>query len=422
MSIAVLCGINWGDEGKGRMVDYLAVDADVVVRYQGGNNAGHTVVNELGTFHLHLIPSGICHPQVKNVLGPGMVIDLESLVEEIQSLEKAGVDTGNIYISDRATVSFPYHRQEDIWEEERLGKNAYGSTRKGIAPAYGDRYLKKAIQVGELLKWSQFKERLSHVWEWKRLMTSQLGQDSLIGYEELLQWSEKFGGAIRKYICNVTDLLEKAVLERKNVLFESQLGALRDVYYGIYPFTSSACTLSAFAPIGGGLFSHRPERVVGVMKAFSTCVGAGPFVTEMSDAVADRLREKAQEYGATTGRPRRIGYFDAFASHYGAMLQSVTEIAFTKLDSLSGQERLKICTHYEVNGHSLEHFPIDFTDVQPSYIDLDGWTEDISNCRSFDSLPRNAQRYVLTIEQLVRYPIRYISVGPKRHELIDRQS
>jgi adenylosuccinate synthase len=422
MSVTVVCGTNWGDEGKGRMVDYLTQDADIVVRYQGGNNAGHTIVNEFGTFKLHLIPSGICYPEVKNVLGPGMVIDLESLTDEIQNLNEAGIDTKKIYISNRATICFPFHRQEDVWEEERLGKNAFGSTRRGIAPAYGDRYMKKAIQVGELLHWDRFKQRLSHILEWKNLINSGLyHQEPTTSYEEILDWSDKFSSRIKKNICDTTDLLEKAIRDDKSVLFEAQLGALRDIYHGIYPFTTSSSTLAGFAPIGGGLFSRMPERIVGVMKAFSTCVGEGPFLTEITGTVADQLRETAQEYGATTGRPRRIGYFDAFASHYGASLQNATEIALTKLDSLSGQEKLLICTHYEVNGQRIQNFPLDFANARPVYVELPGWTENITNCRNFDALPANAQNYVLTIEELIRHPIRYVSVGPDRHQIIDRK-
>jgi adenylosuccinate synthase len=350
-----------------------------------------------------------------------MVIDLESLVDEVQSLNAAGIDTKNIYVSNRATICFPFNRQEDVWEEERLGKDAFGSTRRGIAPAYGDRYMKKAIQVGELLNWSRFKQKLYHILEWKNLITSGLyHQESMASYEETLDWSHTFGSRIREHICDTTELMEKAVRNGKSVLFESQLGALRDIYYGIYPYTTSSCTLAAFAPIGGGLFSRMPERVVGVMKAFSTCVGEGPFVTEITGLRAEELRQTAQEYGATTGRPRRIGHFDACASRYGAMLQNATEIALTKLDSLSGQGKLLICTHYEVSGQPIQHFPFDLANALPVYIELDGWTENISTCRQFNELPANAQKYVLMIEKLIQHPINYVSVGPDRHQIIYR--
>ena len=422
MSLMVVCGTNWGDEGKGRMVDYLAQNADIVIRYQGGNNAGHTIVNEKGKYKLHLVPSGICYPSVKNILGPGMVIDLESLATEIQLLSDAGISTKNIYVSDRATICFPFHRNEDIWEEERLGNKAYGSTRRGIAPAYGDRYMKKAIQLGELLNWNRFKDRLFHILEWKNLIYSGLNRrGEIIKYEEVLEWAETFGNTIRNRICNTTDLIEDSIRDGAKVLFESQLGALRDIYYGIYPFTTSSSTLAAFAPIGAGVFSRTPDQVVGVMKAFSTCVGEGPFPTEFTGPAADRLRETAEEYGATTGRPRRIGYFDAFASRYGATLQGATEIALTKLDSLSGQKELLICTHYEMDTKSIQHFPISFDNVQPAYMSVPGWTEDIRESRDFSELPLNAQNYVLWIEELIKRPIRYVSVGPERSQIIDRK-
>lgn len=420
MSVTVVCGTNWGDEGKGRMVDYLAQTADIVVRFQGGNNAGHTIVNNFGTFKLHLVPSGICYPHIKNVLGPGMVIDLEALVEEIKLLSDAGIDTNNIYVSERATICFPFHRMEDISEEERLGKNAFGSTRRGIAPAYGDRYMKKAIQVGELRDWEGFKERLAHIIEWKRLNSNSIRDQSMPDYTETLRWSQTFGEQIRKKIHNTTELLERAVRQGESVLFESQLGALRDIYFGIYPFTTSSCTLAEFAPVGGGLFSRSPDRIVGVMKAFSTCVGEGPFPTEIVGVAADKLRTTADEFGATTGRPRRIGHFDAFASSYGTMLQNATEIALTKLDSLSGQDELLICTHYEVNGQAIQNFPLNFGNVRPAYIRVPGWDEDITECRRFHELPANARNYVLKIEELVQCPVRYISIGANRNQIIDR--
>jgi len=422
MSITVVCGTNWGDEGKGRMVDYLAQEADIVVRYQGGNNAGHTIVNNLGTFKLHLVPSGIFYSKIKNVLGPGMVVDIESIVDEIQSLSAAGIDTENIFISDRATICFPFNRLEDVWEEERLGKNAFGSTRRGIAPAYGDRYMKKAIQIGELLNWTSFQQKLAHILEWKKLLNSGLPQyEKMPTYDEMLDWSSTFGDQIKGRICNTTDLLEDGVRSNQNILFESQLGALRDIYFGIYPFTTSSCTLADFVSIGGGLFSKAPERIVGVMKAFSTCVGEGPFPTEIHGSDADTLRTTADEYGATTGRPRRIGHFDAFASSYGTKLQNASEIALTKLDSLSGQKNLLICTDYEVNGNRLRNFPLTCTaDIHPVYTEVSGWDDEITNCRRFIDLPVAAQNYVLTIERLIGCRIRYVSVGAKRDQIIDR--
>jgi adenylosuccinate synthase len=421
MSINVVVGTNWGDEGKGRMVDYLAQNANAVIRYQGGNNAGHTVLNDFGTFALHLIPSGIFNPHVVNVLGPGMVINLEALVEELDDLQKAGVDASNIKISDRASVCFPYHQAEDVWEEERLGKNAYGSTKVGIAPAYGDFYEKKGIQVGEIYHRPRLDNRIREIVDFKNLISRGVyGNSDEISYEETLDWVVKFGEKVRPMVCDVTPLLNSIYEAGKNLLFEAQLGVLRDVHYGIYPFTSSSCCLARFACIGGGLLGYTPDNILGVMKAFSTCVGAGPFVTEMDGDISARLREGGNEFGAKTGRPRRIGHFDALASRYGAEMQSANGIALTKLDCLSGYDPLLICTHYEYKGKPIERFPINaiLEECKPVYEEMKGWTEDISTIRQFDNLPDNARKYALEIERLIEVPIKYISVSPEREGLI----
>lgn len=422
MSVEVIVGANWGDEGKGRMVDYFAQDADFVVRYQGGSNAGHTVVNEYGEFKLHLIPSGVFSKKTTNILGPGMVIDLEALVNEIEDLKNQGI-VPNILVSDRATICFPYHRLEDIWEEERLGKNAYGSTRRGIAPAYGDRTLKKAILIGELLYPDKLKEHLSKIVEWKLLIAKGVyGKENPFTFEEIWEWTQHWGSKIIPYINDTTKILKDAVRTGKKILFEAQLGTLRDLYYGIYPYTTSSCTLASFAPIGGGLFGVKPDRIIAVVKAFSTCVGEGPFVTLMEPEDANQLREVAKEYGAATGRPRTIGHFDAVATKYGVMIQGATEIALTKLDSLTGRKTLKICTAYEYRGQRIEDFPINpvLEECKPVYIELPGWTDNINRIRNFDDLPENAKNYVLEIEKRVNCPIKYISVGPERNSLIIR--
>lgn len=422
MSIDIVVGANWGDEGKGRMVDYLAQTADFVVRYQGGNNAGHTVVNEFGEFKLHLLPSGVFNPKVMNILGPGMVIDLQGLADEIDALKARGI-TPNLRVSDRATICFPFHRMEDGWEEERLGKNAYGSTRRGIAPAYGDRTLKKALQMGDLLFPARLRARLEQVCEWK-LQKAELfyGQKDTFTYEGMLEWAETHGNRLRGLICDTTVLLDEGARAGKNILFEAQLGTLRDLNFGIYPFTTSSCTLAAYAPIGGGLFGHSLNRVVAVVKAFSTCVGEGPFVTLMDKAEADPLRESAKEYGAATGRPRTIGHFDALATRYGVQVQGATEVALTKLDSLSGQKRLKICTHYEHDGKRYDRFPLNavLEEAVPAYIEMPGWDEDITGARRFEDLPETARAYVLKIEELIGCRVRYVSVGPERDALMDR--
>ena len=421
--ITVLVGLQWGDEGKGRMVDYLAGNADIVARYQGGNNAGHTVVNEFGVHKLHLIPSGIFYPDVINILGPGMVIDIEALVNELEELSTSGIDVSNVRISDRATITFPFHRLEDNLEEERLGGSAFGSTRRGIAYAYGERYMKKSIMIGELLYPELLRKRIEGLVEWKNLFFEKVyGSDETISYENTMKWLITYGEKIRKHICDTTELLESAASAGKNILFEAQLGSLRDIYFGIYPFTTSSSTLASFAPVGGGLFNKRIDRILGVMKSFSTCVGAGPFVTEMPEEEAGLMREIAYEYGASTGRPRRIGHFDAVASRYGARIQGVDEIAMTKLDSLSGQDKLFICTEYEINGKKTVDFPIcaALENAVPKYIEMNGWKDNISGIREFKELPDEAQKYVLKIEELVGYPIKYVSVGPERESLIVR--
>jgi len=419
--ITVLVGLQWGDEGKGRMVDYFAQDTDYVVRFQGGNNAGHTVVNEFGTFKLHLIPSGIFNPKVTNVLGTGTVIEIEAFCNEVEELEKSGIDCSNLRISERATITFPFHRLEDELEEARLGAGAYGSTKKGIAYAYGERYQKKSIMLGELFFPDELRKRVEELVEWKNLLIKGLYKsDKEITVEETMAWLNKYGEKVKKYICNVTELLGNAAKNGKKIMFEAQLGSLRDINYGIYPFTTSSCTLAAFAPIGGGLLTKKIDKVIGVMKSFSTCVGAGPFVTRMNDEDAHNLREIAFEYGAATGRPRTIGHFDAVASKYGADVQGADEIAITKLDSLSGSKSLKICTAYNIDGKSTKTFPLNplLDKAVPEYIELEGWDEDITKCRKFSDLPANAQKYINTIEELIGYSIKYISVGPERESLI----
>ena len=422
MSIQVVVGANWGDEGKGRMVDYLARDASFVVRYQGGNNAGHTVVNDYGEFKLHLLPSGVFYPGVTNILGPGMVIDLEGLVTEMDELQGKGI-TPNIRISERATICFPFHRLEDGLEEDRLGKNAYGSTRRGIAPAYGDRTVKKAIQVGELLYPERLNDRLRKIAEWKlERLKAFYGDGNLFSIDEILAWTEKFGSRIRPIIGDTSELLEAGAAQGQNILFEAQLGTLRDLNFGIYPFSTSSCTLAAYAPIGGGLFGHKLDNVIAVVKAFSTCVGEGPFVTLMDKEEADELREFAKEYGAATGRPRTIGHFDAVATRYGAWAQGANAIALTKLDSLSGRKTLKICTHYMWQGKRYDRFPLNavLEEATPVYIEMPGWDEDITSVRDFEKLPKTAQNYVVAIEKAIECPIPYVSVGPEREALILR--
>ena len=422
MPFEVVVGANWGDEGKGRMVDYLAQKADFVVRFQGGNNAGHTVVNQQGEFSLHLLPAGVFNPNTINVLGPGMVIDLQGLQEEMQHLAGRGV-TPRIKISDRATICFPFNRAEDIWEEERLGSKAYGSTRRGIASAYGDRTVKKAIQLGDLLYPRRLAERLRELVDWKLLCARGVyGKSNPFDYDEILAWTRTYSAGIEAMLCDAGELLENALRRNKRVLFEAQLGSLRDKDLGIYPFTTSSSVLAGYAPVGGGIPGHQPDLIIAVIKAYATCVGAGPFLTRMSAEQSRRLRESADEFGATTGRPREIGHFDGVASRFGVKVQGADQVVLTKLDCLSGRDSLKLCTGYRYRGSLLPRFPINaaLEEATPEYREMAGWREDISSVRSFDDLPESARSYVRAIEELVECPIRHISVGRERSAIIVR--
>ena len=424
MTIAAIVGVNWGDEGKGRMVDLLSEEYDVVVRFQGGNNAGHTIINDYGKFALNLLPSAIFRSDKVNVLGPGMVIDLEHLVKEIEYLQTCGVtiDTQNLKVSDRAIICFPFHRDRDRLEEERLAEKKYGSTVRGIAPVYGDKYLKKGVQVGELLYPGYLKGRVSDLLDWNNALLTSVYKTEPHTLEDTLSWLRKYGNVIKDFIVDTTVLLEDAVADNKDILFEGQLGALRDIHFGIYPFTTSSSSLSAFAPIGGGLFSRPIDNVIGVIKAYSTCVGEGPFVTELFDAVGLRMRERGHEYGAATGRPRRTGYLDLVASKYGVQIQRVDEIALTLLDVLSSEQVLKVCVGYEIGGSIETAFPLTplLYEAKPVYEELPGWETDITSIRAYADLPKNARRYIEYAEDYLEKPISYISVGPKRDEIIMR--
>lgn len=425
MSNCAIVGINWGDEGKGRMVDYLAGVYDIIIRYQGGNNAGHTIVNELGEFKLNLIPSGIFRPEKVNLLGPGTVIDIQHLCNEITALKARGVSISpdNLKISDRAAVVLPIHAQEDAMEEQRLGEASFGSTKRGIAPAYADRAYKKALRVGDLLNEATLEKNLRRLLDWKNDVYVKGYACAPYQFTELLAFIQAHARILRPYIVNATDLLAQAAQAGKQMLFEAQLGALRDLDYGIYPFTSSSCPLAGYAPIGSGLPSAKVDRVVGVVKAYSTCVGAGPFVGELTDETGSRLREAGREYGAATGRPRRVGWMDLVASRYGTLLQGATELALTKLDVLGGFETLPVCVGYKLDNRVTTTFPYtaDLERCEPVYEFMPGWHDDISFIRRYDDLPRETRDYIQRIEDALGCPITYVSVGPERDSLIQRE-
>ena len=421
--LTAVVGINWGDEGKGRMVDLLSEDYDVVCRYQGGNNAGHTVVNERGKFILNLLPSGILREGVANVMGPGMVIDIEHLNHELEHIAAQGVVPGEdaLIISDRATICMPYDKLQDGLEEDRLADRKFGSTRRGIAPVYADKYMKKALRMGDLLHTEGLKERLRDIVEWKNLTLRSYGAEADAG--EMYDWLMKYGEALLPRIKDTTEYLHDAIEKRgADVMFEAQLGALRDIDFGIYPYTSSSTTLAAYAPIGAGVPAHRLDRAVGIMKAYSSCVGEGPFTCEFFGEEAEKLRALGGEYGAATGRPRRVGGFDVVASRYGVRVQGATELALTKLDVLSGYGDIPVCTHYEVDGKITDSFPTGgaLERAKPVYEYLPGFEGDISGCRSFGELPKAAQDYVNFCEDAVGCPIKYVSVGADREQIIVR--
>ena len=418
-----IVGTNWGDEGKGRMVDLLSERYDIVVRYQGGNNAGHTVVNDKGKFVMNLMPSGILREDTANVLGPGIVIDLEHLHGEVQRLRQAGIEIapGHLIISDRATICLPYHKLLDGLEEDRLGDKKFGSTRRGISPVYADKYMKKTIRMGDLLHWDTLRDRLAGILEWKNLTVEKGYGHAPILLEEIMDWLERYGRPVLPYICDTTAYLSEAVKAGKSIIFEAQLGALRDIDFGIYPYTSASTTLAAYAPIGAGIpFAHLDESI-GIMKAYSSCVGEGPFTCELFGPEADALREAGGEYGAATGRPRRVGGFDVVASRYGALMQGCSYIALTKLDVLSYMDRIPVCVAYELDGKRINSFPADIDDLEaakPIYEYLPGFACDISACRTVEDLPEAALAYIRYIEKAVGCPIKYVSVGAERDAYI----
>lgn len=421
--LTAVVGVNWGDEGKGRMVDLLSKKYDIVVRYQGGNNAGHTVVNERGKFILNLLPSGILRDETVNVMGPGVVIDVEHLFNEVNRLREAGitVTAKHLKISDRATICMPYHKLLDELEEDRLKDKKFGSTRRGIAPVYADKYMKKTIRMGDLLHPETLRQKLCDIMEWKNLTINGGYKHEEITPEAMYQWLKEFGMPFVEYVTDTTKFLGDAAKEGKSIMFEAQLGALRDIDFGIYPYTSSSSTIAAYAPIGAGIPQCKIDESIGIMKAYSSCVGEGPFTCELFGDKGDELREAGGEYGAATGRPRRVGGFDVVASRYGTLVQGATSIALTKLDVLSYLKRIPVCVAYEVDGVRTEEFPKgdDLKKAKPVYEYFDGWKTDISSCRKFEELPENAQKYVKYIEETIGCPIKYVSVGAEREQYIE---
>lgn len=415
-----IVGINWGDEGKGRMVDLLSSDYDIICRYQGGNNAGHTVVNDKGKFILNLLPSGILRDFTVNVMGNGMVIDLEHLVGEIGRLTEKGIriTPENLKISDKAIICMPYHKLMDCMEEERLADKKFGSTRRGIAPVYADKYMKKALRMEDLLRLDHLTEKVHDIVEWKNITVTGYGHEP-IKAEDMMEWLRTFGTQLIPYITDVSEYLHQAIAAGKNIMFEAQLGALRDIDLGIYPYTSSSSTIAAYAPIGAGIPGEQLTDIIGIMKAYSTCVGEGPFTVELFGDEAEALRKAGGEYGAATGRPRRVGPFDIPASRYGVRVQGATEIALTKLDVLSYLDRIPVCVAYEVDGERTVNFPTgERLDRAKPIIEYVPGFGDVSGCRTWESLPRAAKDYVRYLEEAVGCRITYVSVGAGRDEYV----
>ena len=424
MGNCAIVGINWGDEGKGRMVDLLTQDYDVVVRYQGGGNAGHTVINEYGKFALHLLPSGIFRKDVVNILGNGVALDPENLWKEIQQVQSQGVAISpeNLKISDRASLLMPWHRDLDGLEEARLADKKFGSTKQGIAPFYADKFAKKTVLAGELLYPEYLKAHLADLLEWKNLTLTRVYGAAPVTMEDLEKWLNDYCEKIKPFICDTGAFLRDAQKAGKKILFEAQLGALRDLDYGIHPYTTSSNPIAAYAPVGCGMPNVKIDQVVGVVKAYSSCVGEGPFTCELFGEEADKLREAGFEYGAKTGRPRRVGPIDIVATRYGVLCQGATSIALTKLDVLSYMDKIPVCAHYEVNGQQTDEFPFPclLDEAKPVTEYLEGWKCDISGIRRWEDLPKAARDYVEYVERRVGCHIGFVSVGPERDSIILR--
>ncbi len=423
--VHTIVGANWGDEGKGKVTDLLAEKSDVVVRFQGGANAGHTIINEYGKFSLHLLPSGVFHQNVYNVIGPGVALNIEALLKELDSLTSRGVPMPKLLISDRAQVMMPYHVDFDKFEEERLGKNSFGSTKSGIAPFYSDKYAKVGLQVCQLYDHDILRKRLEIALVKKNCLLENLYHKPAVDVDALVAHMEALAEKIKPMVCDTTLFLHKANKEGKTILLEGQLGSLRDPDHGIYPYVTSSSPLAGFGCVGAGVTPRDMTDIYCVTKAYSSCVGAGPFVTRLEGAEGDELRRRggdAGEYGATTGRARDVGWFDAVATRYGVMVQGGTEVVMTNLDVLGYLDEIPVCVAYEVDGKRITDFPSTPTLMRckPVYEMLPGWKTDIRGIKNYNDLPENCRKYVETIEKLIEAPIHMVSNGPRRDEIIYR--
>ena len=418
--------INWGDEGKGKITDMLAKESDIIIRFQGGSNAGHTIINEYGKFALHLLPSGVFYQHTTSIIGNGVALNIPYLIKEIQSLVDRGVPKPHILVSDRAQILMPYHVLFDTYEEARLAGKSFGSTKSGIAPFYSDKYAKIGFQVSELFDDDLLKEKTERVCEIKNVLLEHLYHKPLLDQKELYDELVTYREMIRPYVCDVSAYLHNAIKEGKKILLEGQLGSLKDPDHGIYPMVTSSSTLAAYGAIGAGIPPYEIKDITTVVKAYSSAVGAGAFVSEIFGDEAEELRNRGGdggEYGATTGRPRRVGWFDAVATRYGCRIQGATEVAFTVLDVLGYLDEIPVCIGYEIDGEVTRDFPTTakLEKAKPVFTKLPGWKTDIRGIKNYEDLPENCKKYIETIEEEIGVPITMVSNGPGRDEIIMRK-
>jgi adenylosuccinate synthase len=423
--VKAVVGANWGDEGKGKITDMLAKETDIIVRFQGGANAGHTIVNDYGKFALHTLPSGVFYNHTTSIIGNGVALNIPLLFKEVQEIVSKGVPEPKILVSDRAQIVMPYHILFDQYEEERLGKNSFGSTKSGIAPFYSDKYAKIGFQVSELFDEELLKEKVERVCETKNVLLEHLYHKPAIDPAELLETLHEYRDMVAPFVCDVSLYLHNALKEGKEILLEGQLGTLKDPDHGIYPMVTSSSTLAAYGAIGAGVAPYEIKQVITVCKAYSSAVGAGAFVSEIFGEEADELRRRGGdggEFGATTGRPRRMGWFDCVASKYGCRLQGTTDVAFTVLDVLGYLDEIPVCTAYEIDGKQTTEFPTTalLEKAKPVIEKLPGWKCDIRGIKKYEDLPENCRKYIEFVEEKIGYPITMVSNGPGRDDIIYR--
>lgn len=423
MPVIAIIGAQWGDEGKGKIVDLVAEKAGMVVRFSGGDNAGHTVINPYGEFKLHLIPSGLFYPKVLAVIGNGVVVNPSVLLEEIDDLNRRGVDTSRLFLSDRAHLIMPYHLLLDELEEKCRGGGAIGTTRKGIGPAYSDKTSRVGIRVGDLLEGEVFRERLQLALDAKNLLLSKVYGAPPLSLEEIYEQYSRYGERLAPYIRETTQMVHSALERKELVILEGAQGALLDLDFGTYPYTTSSSPLSGGGCVGAGVGPTRVDAVLGVFKAYTTRVGEGPMPTELKDEVGESIRTRAHEFGTTTGRARRCGWFDGVAARFSNQINGFTGVALTRLDVLDEFSAMKVCVGYKLKGGTVDHFPAHISALarcEPVYEELPGWMAPTSDIRSYDELPQNARCYIERLEEIIACPIKLVSVGPSREQTIER--